>query len=137
GRSCWCRSRYSAISSSAFGVDPANTLVKNQCHNEMSRLTAGASIDKEEAGIALSRQPHFGTYTHIAGRQPPWLRRTNVWRRVTRPTRRLYETALPNGCPTRKGRRVANHHRYLSPAPACSCLRRITEGRPRRHQSLS
>src|SRR5262249_52085848 len=67
GRSCWCRSRYSAISSSAFGVGPANTLVKNRCHNEMPRLTAGASIDKEEAGIALSRQHPFHTYTHIAG----------------------------------------------------------------------
>src|SRR5262249_13927014 len=59
GRSCWCRSRYSAISSSAFGVGPANTLVKNRCHNEMPRLTTGASIYKEEAGIALSRQPHL------------------------------------------------------------------------------
>src|SRR5215472_17157755 len=59
GRSCWCRSRYSAISSSAFGVGPANTLVKNRCHNEMPRLIAGASIYKEEASMALSRQPHF------------------------------------------------------------------------------
>src|SRR5260370_41309318 len=67
GRSCWCRSRYSAISSSAFGVGPANTLVKNRCHNEMPRLTAGASIDKEGAGMALSRQPYFDAYTHIAG----------------------------------------------------------------------
>src|SRR5262249_35307235 len=66
GRSCWCRSRYSAISSSTFGVGPANTLVKNRCHNETPRLTVGASIDKEEAGIALSRQHPFHRYTHIA-----------------------------------------------------------------------
>src|SRR5262249_40210564 len=66
GRSCWCRSRYSAISSSTFGVGPANTLVKNRCHNETPRLTVGASIDQEEAGIALSRQHPFHTYTHIA-----------------------------------------------------------------------
>jgi len=44
---------------------PANTLVKNRCHNEMPRLTAGASIDKKEAGIALSRQ-HLSTRTPIS-----------------------------------------------------------------------
>jgi hypothetical protein len=55
GRSCWCRSRYSAISSSAFGVGPATTLVKKRRQSEMPRLTAGASRDKEEAGMALSR----------------------------------------------------------------------------------
>jgi len=38
-------------------------------------------------------------------------------------------------CPTRKGQHVANYHRYLSSAPACSCW--IAEGRPRRPQSLS
>jgi hypothetical protein len=43
GRSCWCRSRYSAISFSAFGVGPANTLVKNRCHNEMPRLGGAAA----------------------------------------------------------------------------------------------
>jgi hypothetical protein len=31
-----------------------------------------------------------------------WQRRTNLWRRVTRPKRRLYETALPN-VPDAKG----------------------------------
>ena len=55
GRSCWCRSRYSAISSSAFGVGPATTLVKKRRQREMPRLTAGASRDEEEAGMALSR----------------------------------------------------------------------------------
>ena len=35
GRSCWCRSRYSAISSSAFGVGPATTLVKKRRQSEM------------------------------------------------------------------------------------------------------
>jgi hypothetical protein len=37
GRSCWCRSRYSAISSSALRVGSASTLVKKRRHTEMSR----------------------------------------------------------------------------------------------------
>jgi type I restriction enzyme, R subunit len=55
GRSCWCRSRYSATSSSAFRVGSARTLVKKRRHTEMPRLAASASRDKEEAGMALSR----------------------------------------------------------------------------------
>src|SRR5262245_47588647 len=55
GRSCWCRSRYSAISSSAFRVGSARALVKKRRHTEIPHLTASASRDKEEAGMALSR----------------------------------------------------------------------------------
>jgi hypothetical protein len=33
----------------------------------MPRLTAGASRDKKEAGMALSPSSHFDGYTHIAG----------------------------------------------------------------------
>src|SRR5215831_15557364 len=67
GRSSWCRSRYSAISSSAFRFGSASTLAKKRRHTEMPRLTAGASRDKKEAGIALSRSSHFDGHTHIAG----------------------------------------------------------------------
>jgi hypothetical protein len=60
GRSYWCRSRYSAISSSAFRVGPARTVAKNRHHTEKSPLlTAGASRDVEGASMALSREPHF------------------------------------------------------------------------------
>jgi hypothetical protein len=51
---------------------------------------------------------------------------------------RLHYPRVPDTtqrCPTRKGQHVANYHRYLSPAPACSYW--IAEGRPRQHQSLS
>src|SRR5438128_11882290 len=60
GRSCWWRSRYSAISSSAFRIGSASTVAKKRRHTEKSpRLTAGASRDEEEAGMALSREPQF------------------------------------------------------------------------------
>src|SRR6266566_6311761 len=68
GRSSLCRSRYSAISSSAFRVGAASTLAKKRRHTEKSpRLTAGASRDEEEAGMALSVSPNFDRYNHIAG----------------------------------------------------------------------
>ncbi len=68
GRSCWWRSRYSAISSSAFRIGSASTVAKKRRHTEKSpRLTAGASRDEEEAGIALSVSPNFDRYNHMAG----------------------------------------------------------------------
>jgi hypothetical protein len=42
-------------------------LAKKRRHTEMPRLTAGASRDKKEAGIALSRSSHFHGYAYIAG----------------------------------------------------------------------
>ena len=69
GRSCWCRSTYSAISCSALRVGSASTFVKKRRHTEMPRLTADASKDKEEASMTLSRCP-ISTSTPISRSLP-------------------------------------------------------------------
>src|SRR5438128_292975 len=68
GRSCWWRSRYSAISSSALRVGLVSTVATKWRHTENSpRLTAGASKDEEKAGMGVSpsifqQQPYRGPY---------------------------------------------------------------------------
>ena len=64
GRSCWCRSRYSAISSSAFGVGPATTLVKKRRQSEMPRLTAGASREKRKQAWHFPVSPFRRIHPH-------------------------------------------------------------------------